>query len=305
MDYFPWTVPEVKIRCPCGQCFKDADTYLQHKKLCMNHAEDLSIRSEPEGTSRRASMIPIGSPTLSLLPRLRATQSAGNDGPFQSVSARKQHSQARLVDVHPTSPNTKHRASLPQLAAKIKCTCGRKFAKQESLNTHLRTSKAHQTGGVDLWEDDFTPLLPNTVQPTNPNALPPDIAPTSVKRSGTMPQSTVPRGPLLRCDCGHSFETQRILGLHKRNSLYHQRHTEDLSARQAHLKDSLSSAFASMTIGFGVARPQPSVANLTCICGCIFSTKEAFDQHNADAARYAWLGDRGARQNRDSDPRLG
>jgi hypothetical protein len=54
MEGFPWTFHEVTVRCPCGTCFKDADTYLQHKRSCKNHSVETSIESGPVGVDRKA-----------------------------------------------------------------------------------------------------------------------------------------------------------------------------------------------------------------------------------------------------------
>lgn len=99
--------------------------------------------------------------------------------------------------------------------------------------------------------------------------------------------TTISVARLLRCDCDHSFETERSLDLHKRDSLHHQRRAGVYSVSSRDPQEPLTSAFALTTLYSEITRTQSSAATLTYICGCISRTKAAFDQHTADAATYA------------------
>ena len=308
MENFSWTFHEVTVRCPCGTCFKDADTYLQHKRSCKNHSVETSIESGPVGVGRKARK-PSLEASATPAPR-NAGNSHGNrptkkPRPSRNVQSslpvRKPptntHSALSGFDLSvagSTSSAAGQRSPPPQCVAKIHCTCGRTFTRQESLDLHLRTARAHQAERMHLEEEDFIPLMPSVVQPTTVNALahPAHSASVTDPESPLYPKMSVAQ--LLHCDCGHSFETQRSLNLHKRDSLYHQRQAKDPSAAERYEQDSLTSALASMTLNSGITRIHPPAANLTCICGCIFSTQAAFDQHKADSARYAWFRDREA-----------
>jgi hypothetical protein len=313
MEGSPWTIRKAEVRCPCGTSFENADTYLLHKRLCINHQKETSIRFTSSGAGRRAPIAPAEAPTTA--PSREPTvfcssQSSKNPRKVRNqehgVSARKQQRNTQLAlsysglikgwdsDAGSMSPAVEHPVSLAGSTGKIHCACGRTFAKQGALDMHLRDSKAHQAGRIHS-AAGFISLTSSKVQPTILNAPPPPHPPASAPVPGTIPSSTFLVAQLLQCTCGHSFETQRILDLHKRDSLYHQRHADHSSAPQKHRNDSLPSALASMTLHSEPARTRPSAASLTCICGCIFSTQAAFDQHNADAVRYAWLIDREAR----------
>jgi hypothetical protein len=301
MEGFPWTFHEVTVRCPCGTCFKDADTYLQHKRSCKNHLVKTSIKSGPVGVDRKAHK-----PSL----KASATPAPRNAGNYHGNRPTKKPHPSRnvqsslLVRKPPTNTHSAlsgfdlsvagstssaaGQRSSPQCVAKIHCTCGRTFTKQESFDLHLRTSRAHQAERMHLEEEDSIPLMPSVVQLTTVNALA-HLASVPDPESPLYPKILVAQ--LLHCDCGHSFETQRSLNLHKRDSLYHQHQAKDPSAAEKYEQDSLTSALASMTLNSGITRIHPLAANLTCICGCIFSTQAAFDQHKAYSARYAWFGD--------------
>lgn len=326
MGGYLWTVHKVEVRCPCGTSFENADTYLRHKRLCINHKEEMSTRSRPSGTSRKAPIAPIAPAENSITApssqpmAFRSSQSSRNPRTARNkkhgFSARRQQMDTHSALSYPCptkglnsdtgliSPAVKHPVSLAESTNKIDCVCGRTFAKQGALDMHLRTSKAHQAGKIHS-AVEYISLTPNTAQMKTLTAPSPPNPSASAPLPGTIPSSTLSVARLLHCTCGHSFESQRILDLHKRDSLYHQHHADHSPVPQNHRDDSLLSALASMTLHSEPTRTQPSVASLTCICGCIFSTQGAFDQHNADAARYLWLMDREKRKRGFQVPRVG
>lgn len=308
MENFSWTFHEVTVRCPCGTCFKNSDAYLQHKRSCKNHAEETSIGSGPVSVNRKAHKRSL---EASLTPALRNARDFHRNRPPKephpfrneqlSLSARKQPTNTRWG---PSGNNpsvvgsvfsaAEQRSPPPQCATKIHCTCGRTFVRKDSLDMHLRTSMAHQAERLHLAEKDFVPPMPNVVQPTTLNAPLHSAHSASTNHPGSTSYSKTSVAQVHQCDCGHSFETQRSLDFHKRDSLHHQRQTDDSSAAENHQQDSLTAALASMNLYSEITWIYPPAASLTCICGCIFSTQGAFDQHKADAARYAWFGDREA-----------
>ena len=322
MDGFPWTIQALKVRCPCGTRFENADAYLQHKGFCAHHRETTSTGSKLPGSSRTARVTPAKASITASSPELTAFGSSQSSrspravrGQRHGSSASKQQTntssallypgpiQGRTSDAGSMSPSVE-RLILPlEIAKKIHCACGGTFKTQAALEVHLRYSKAHHAESLHPAED-YIPLTPGAAQPTTPHASLPQSLPASASVPGTIPHPRLSVAHLLRCTCGQSFETQRILDLHKRDSLYHQRQANDASAQQTHREDLLTSALASLTLHSEPTLAQPPAVNLVCICGCIFSTQSAFDQHNADAARYAWLGDREARGKSFGGPRL-
>jgi hypothetical protein len=219
-------------------------------------------------------------------PRFLSAQAAYEKNLTLSHSGLKQrwHSDSDSMD-----PAAEHRIRSVTSTNNIHCPCGRTFEKRGALDMHQRDSKIHRAERMHSANESMC-LMPNAVQLTTPNAPAPASPPPSASTS--MLDMSLLEARLLRCTCGQHFETQRILEPHKRDSLYHQHHADDASTVQECQDDSLVSAFLSMTLNLDPSRLLVPVASLTCICGCIFSTQEAFNQHSADAARYAWLGDR-------------
>lgn len=304
MDGYPWVVHEVGVRCPCGMTFKAVDTYLQHKVCCVKHQAEIGVKIETSANIQRCSITSAKAPTTISMQKPRSCLfdlsfkgSSTAQKETSGRSARKQSRNSRSAtptrdsDVRLTSLKLEQSSSSVQPTNRIACACGRTFAEQAALDMHLQFSKAHRVEESHLAEG-YISLTPDTVQITALEMPPPPASRTSAPIAGDIPCSTVHISKTFRCTCGHLFETECSLHLHKRNSLYHRRHADESKTNQKDPGDSLTSAFASMNLSSGPAWLQPSVARLTCIRGCIFSTQGAFDQHNTDAARYAWLADR-------------
>ncbi|KAH6622466.1 hypothetical protein C7974DRAFT_398342 [Boeremia exigua] len=302
MEGYPWTIHRVEVRCPCGIRFGSVNEYLQHKEICTRHQEDTIIGSNPPSARRRAPIAPAEASftTASQEPRAffsnpssKSSHKVGITSP--GCSSRRQRTksslalsspaliQDRTADVGFMPSVAGHSISPPRSMAKIHCVCGRDFAKQAALDMHLQTSKIHHAGELKL-------STPKAVQPATQTAHSPLLPQTTAPLPGTIPHSNFSVAQLIRCTCGQSFETQRILDLHKRDSMYHQRHNNNSSTPQTHQEDSLTSAFSSISLYSESAQILPAAGGLTCVCGCIFSTQEAFDQHNVEVARYVQLG---------------
>lgn len=92
--------------------------------------------------------------------------------------------------------------------------------------------------------------------------------------------------PLFRCTCGHAFETQRVLDLHKRDSLYHKRQDGNVSTRHRQWDDFLASSFASLNLQSVSTQSRPPLVSHYCVCGRTFTDQESFAQHKQDVGRH-------------------
>jgi hypothetical protein len=114
---------------------------------------------------------------------------------------------------------------------------------------------------------------------TAPQPPPPPIPLTSGPVPGTIPSSVLWGASLLLCTCGHSFETQRILDLHKRDSIFHKQQWDD----------SIITSFASLNLGSQPTQVRASIARWKCICGRKFTNQAAFEHHARDNKQLALL----------------
>lgn len=235
MDGYPWTIRKVEIRCPCGIRFESAETYLQHKGFCKSHQE-MTIRTKPPAAARKGTfpLVEASISRESLEFSCRSPLVARHQTP--GFSARKQHTKKNLTlshsglkqrwhsDLDAMDPAAEHRIPSATSTNNIHCPCGRTFEKRRALDMHLRDSKIHRAEKMHSANGSMC-LMPNAVQLTTPNAPAPASPPPSASTS--MLDMSLLEARLLHCTCGQHFETQRILELHKRDSLYHQHHADD------------------------------------------------------------------------------
>jgi acetone carboxylase gamma subunit len=161
-------------------------------------------------------------------------------------------------------------------AQKIQCSCGQNFANEKMLKTHMRYSKAHQVGNLQP-ATNSNATTPCTVLFTAPQSPPTSIPPASGPVPGTFPSSVLVKASLLLCTCGYSFKTQRILDLHKRDSIFHKRQWDD----------SIITSLASLNLGSQSTQARPPVARCKCICGRTFTNQAALEHHTRDNKRPA------------------
>jgi hypothetical protein len=51
-------ISTLQVRCPCGKSFENADSYLEHKRLCAIHQEGGNVISMTPSSNRRAATVP-------------------------------------------------------------------------------------------------------------------------------------------------------------------------------------------------------------------------------------------------------
>jgi hypothetical protein len=172
-------------------------------------------------------------------------------------------------------------------AKRIQCPCGRSFANDEALKKHLRYSKTHQVGSSGSGSKSKA-----TARESMPSLVP-CSPPALGELPGTIPSSLLVAAPFLICTCGHRFETQRILDLHKRDSLYHKLHPHKPPSRNSIQEDLLVSSFASLNLQ---TQARPRVTRFTCVCGATFTDQKALEHHNQIAAQFARRNERERRK---------
>ncbi|KAH7078944.1 hypothetical protein BKA63DRAFT_507443 [Paraphoma chrysanthemicola] len=144
-------------------------------------------------------------------------------------------------------------------AQKIWCACGRKFANEKRLKEHLRYSTTHEAerlGSGSTPKGRTSVSVPFTAPQSNPTSTPLVLGPVT----GTIPSSVLTVASLISCTCGHTFETKRILQLHKRNSLYHKREADKSLTHYQQEDNSLVSSLASMRLEPVSTQAGPSIA---------------------------------------------
>ncbi|KAF1939281.1 hypothetical protein EJ02DRAFT_299452, partial [Clathrospora elynae] len=236
--------------CPCGESFENAETYLQHRRLHGTYQKEEHVISTTPSSNQRALEFYSGAGSVS----------AAGDRPIPPAEAKK-----------------------------IQCPCGKSFANKKALNKHLRYSKTHQPG-KPMSASDFKATTPGSVPFTAPRSPPTLISLASDPVVGTSPSSLLSLASLFPCTCGHAFETQRVLDLHKRDCLYHKRQANQSLARNEQSDDFLVSSFASLNLESVSTRARPSVDSFACMCGRVFTNENALEQHKQDARRLAWSG---------------
>jgi acetone carboxylase gamma subunit len=164
------------------------------------------------------------------------------------------------------------------MAKKIKCTCGRSFKNEDALNAHLRDSKTHQA--VNFGHEVKSKATSSVSVPLMATYSPlTSISPALGTKPEIISYPMLTTFSLIRCTCGHAFKAQRILDLHKHDSLYYKRQTDQSSTRSEQCANSLVSFFASLNLESVSTRSTPPAARFTCTCGCIFTNQEALQKH--------------------------
>ena len=241
-------IPTLKVRCACGKSCQNAEKYFQHKLVCGIHQKT----NVPSASSDPSQALELNSGAASML--------AAEERPIPSAEF---------------------------TAKKTQCPCGRSFTSEKALNKHLRYSKTHQLG---------KPVLPSASKGKIPGLVPfmvphspaTSVHPASDPVPGTIPSSVLSLASLFTCTCGHVFESQRTMDIHKRDSLTHKRQADKSPTRHEQWDSSLVSSFASMNLEPVSTRVMPSVARFNCICGRIFSNQEALEEHKQHARRHLW-----------------
>lgn len=294
---------KLEIRCLCGEGFQNAEMYLRHKRLCGTHQDGNGTTYALRTAHWRTATVPAGisSPNPVVCPcgRTFITHYAlQNHGRHCSVHAQKTNVQSadsnstQGVDSHLDADSistARGHSILPAepTAKRIQCPCGQSFANEKALNRHIRYSKTHRKEQPRS-ASKYGSIVPGPMSFTNRNSLSTSIPPASDPVPGTIPSSALSTALLIECTCGHAFETQRILNLHKRDSLYHKRQSDQPVTQNEPWDDSLVSSFASLNLQPASARPKPSTARFTCMCGLKFTNQKALQQHKREAGRLAW-----------------
>lgn len=304
-------ISKFQVRCPCGKSFENVETYLEHKSLCINHQKGNNVtfvtpNSSPRAATRTArASVPASLSTAVASVACRCSNTLEiHDGLQRHECRRAVQKQQRttrsntlnLVQVPGSNSGagsvipTRNRSSPPAeaTAQKIQCPCGKSFPNEKKLESHLWYSKTHQTGKT---RSGYAPKGRTlvSVPPGAPHSPPTSIPPSSSGLSpGTIPLSMFSVASLIYCTCGHAFETQRILDLHKRDSLYH-RHRADKSLTQNRQQDnSLVSSFASLKLEPMLSQTGPAEARFTCLCGRTFTNQQGLEAHRAEKGRLSW-----------------
>ncbi|KAF1844474.1 uncharacterized protein K460DRAFT_369324 [Cucurbitaria berberidis CBS 394.84] len=177
------------------------------------------------------------------------------------------------------------RASIPaSTPKKILCPCGQSFTKERKLENHLRYSKTHQAGKP---RTGFTPkgTTPVSVPITAPHSSQTSISSGLGLLPGTISSSVA---SLIRCTCGQAFETQQVLDLHKRDSLYCGQQADKSLTQNKQEDNSLVSSFASLNLESVSTQAGPLVARFYCVCGRPFTSQKALAKHKQEKARNVW-----------------
>jgi hypothetical protein len=291
------------VRCPCSKSFENVETYLRHKRLCGIHQKKENIISTAPSSNQRTATVPAKASPPKPVARwcgrmfknhhalqkhgchcaVHKQQTNAHSASSDSAQVLELYSGAGSVSAAEERPIPSAEAP----AMKIYCPCGRSFANEKALNQHLRCSKTHQAGKLTS-ASKFEATTPGLVPYTTPHPSPTLISPCSGPVPGTVSSSALSLAPLFPCTCGHAFQTQQVLNLHKRDSLYHKQQADQSLTRKEKWDDSLVSSFAFLNLEPVLTQAKPSVARFDCMCGLMFTNEKALEQHKRDARRFAW-----------------
>jgi hypothetical protein len=295
-----------EVRCACGKSCENAEAYGQHKSICSIHRKEENAVSITARSNRKFATIPAKASISASSPKPVACwcgRTFRNNHVFREhgryCAMYKQQTNARSASSDPAkslelnsgassvSAAGEHPIPLADSTAKkIQCPCGQSFGNEKALNKHLRYSKTHQlknSGSVPTSKAK----TPGSVPFMAPHSPPTSVPPTSGPVPGTIPLSVLPLASPFPYTYGHVFKTQRVLDLHKRNSLFHKQQADESPTRNEQWDDSLVSSFASLRLESVPTRVTPSVGGFTCVCGCEFTNRKALEQHERDARGYA------------------
>jgi hypothetical protein len=180
-----------------------------------------------------------------------------------------------------TAPPAARASILASTSDKILCPCGQSFTTEKKLEKHLRYSKTHQTGKP---RTGSTPrgTIAVSVPITAPHSSP---TPISLALGLVPPTISSPVTSIVPYTYAQAFETQRVLDLQKRDSLYHRRQGDRLLTQNQEDDNTLVSSFASLNLESVSSQARPLVARFSCVCGRTFICQEALTKHKQDERR--------------------
>ena len=299
-------IPKLEVRCACGKGCENAEEYSRHKSSCKTHQKQNVLRTRP-GLDRNFATIPAsssGSPSLQEFVACVCGRKFKNNHALRShggyCAVRKQQANA-----HPTSPDPSKileenanaysslaTGELPISSAKvttkrISCLCGQSFANEKALAMHLRYSKNHRSekqagSSVSMSKAPGSVPLKVPYPPVPLDFQTPGPAP------GIIPAPALSPASLLTCTCGQRFETQRIMDLHKRDSIFHKQQAGRSPTQPKQSDDTLISSFASLNLASVSPQTVSSMSGRSCFCGRTFIDQEALHRHKRDARHHAW-----------------
>jgi hypothetical protein len=221
-------ISTLQVRCPCGKSFENADSYLEHKRLCAIHqGADNSISMTP-GSNRRAATVPVrasvpaSSPEKILCPcgqrfttekklenHLRYSKAHQAGKPRARFTPKGTTSVSVPIMASLSSPSSISPALGPVLgtisfpaASLIPFTCGRAFGTQQVLDLH-KCDSLYQGRQADK------SLIQNQEED---NSLVSSFASLNLKSVSTEAWPLVAR---FACVCGRTFTSQKVFAKHE------------------------------------------------------------------------------------------
>jgi hypothetical protein len=289
----------LEIRCACGISCNSADTYGQHKRGCSVHRKAEQIPSRLPRLDE--AFVPASNTSSASISSFKpvvcgCSRKLNNKHAFlqhKQYCANQTQQKSTYLSALDSAKDLKPNASTgsasaakgqPKLLAKpkaqkIQCFCGRSFANEQSLETHLRYSKAHQR---DSLMSTSAPKFKSPRSPPCSASLATGLVP------GTIPLLDLSPVSFFCCTCGQDFETQRILDLHKSDSLFHRQQADKSSSRNEQLDDALVSSFASLQLKNASKWKTTSKTRFICVCGRTFASQDSLDLHKQEARKHVW-----------------
>jgi hypothetical protein len=192
------------------------------------------------------------------------------------------------------------RASIPAPTPKeILRPCGQSFTTKKTQEKHLRYSKTHQAG------KNRTGCSPNGKLPVSVPAMAAYSSPTTISPAlGLVPDTiSFSVAAIIPYTCGKASETQPLLDLHERDSLYHRRQADKSLTQNQEENNFLVSSFASLNLASVSTRARPSVARFICVCGEAFTCQKDLAKHEQEKRRLVWPEKGQRRENMFKTPR--